>query len=242
MLHLSVERLAALADEIPTPDELAHLAACAECARERNAYRELGAVAATSIVSLGAPLTTWESLAPVLEASGMLRREASAPLRAWRGYRGWLQAAAAMLLVAGGTVLGRYSAGVAPLPGIDAAQTAPTAAVASLPGVAADTTVHFSTVAQARAAQSQYQMMYQAATTFLAQNDSSAAIAPDTPAAMRTRLAALDRVRETMGEALQEAPYDPVINGYYLTTLGQREATLRQLNTVLPEGVRITSY
>ena len=30
-----------------------------------------------------------------------------------------------------------------------------------------------------------------------------------------------------------------MINGYYLTTLGQREATLRQLNTALPASMRI---
>ena len=59
---------------------------------------------------------------------------------------------------------------------------------------------------------------------------------------MRTRLAALDRARDVMGEALKTAPYDPVINGYYLTTLGQREATIRQLNTVLPASMRMTSY
>ena len=45
-----------------------------------------------------------------------------------------------------------------------------------------------------------------------------------------------------MGQALSEAPYDPVINGYYLTTIGQREATLRQLNAVLPAGVQVNSY
>jgi hypothetical protein len=33
-----------------------------------------------------------------------------------------------------------------------------------------------------------------------------------------------------------------VINGYYLTTLGQREATLRQLNTALPVSLRLDSY
>jgi hypothetical protein len=45
-----------------------------------------------------------------------------------------------------------------------------------------------------------------------------------------------------MSEALREVPYDPVINGYYLTTLGQREATLRQLDTALPEGYRVRSF
>jgi hypothetical protein len=59
---------------------------------------------------------------------------------------------------------------------------------------------------------------------------------------MRTRLAALDRTRQVLGAALNDAPSDPVINGYYLTTLGQREATLRQLNTVAPASMRLTSY
>jgi hypothetical protein len=59
---------------------------------------------------------------------------------------------------------------------------------------------------------------------------------------MRTRLSALDRVSRTMREALSTAPYDPVINDFYLSSFGQREATLRQLNTVLPEGVRLNSF
>ena len=96
-------------------------------------------------------------------------------------------------------------------------------------------------MAEALAIQSRSQTLYQAATAFLAQHD-SASRAADTPAAMRTRLAALDRVRETMGEALDKAPYDPVINDYLLAATGQREATLRQLNTALPAGMRLTSY
>jgi hypothetical protein len=59
---------------------------------------------------------------------------------------------------------------------------------------------------------------------------------------MRTRLAALDQANRVMGHALDDAPYDPVINGYYLTTLGQREATIRQLNTALPASMKMTSY
>ena len=41
MSHLSIERLAALADEQPTSDENMHLMQCAECAREREAHRSL---------------------------------------------------------------------------------------------------------------------------------------------------------------------------------------------------------
>jgi hypothetical protein len=59
---------------------------------------------------------------------------------------------------------------------------------------------------------------------------------------MRARLAALDRAQDAMGEALNQAPYDPVINGYYLTTLGQRAATMRRLNEAVPASMRMTSY
>jgi hypothetical protein len=41
---------------------------------------------------------------------------------------------------------------------------------------------------------------------------------------------------------MAEAPADPVINGYYLTTLGQREATLRAINTAAPSTERLSSF
>jgi hypothetical protein len=63
-----------------------------------------------------------------------------------------------------------------------------------------------------------------------------------TTAAKRVRLAALDRANQVFSAAMNEAPNDPVISGSYLTTLGQREATLRQLNTVAPVSMRIQSY
>ena len=70
----------------------------------------------------------------------------------------------------------------------------------------------------------------------------SAAPGQGNPVAYRSRLAALDRVISTTRDAMRDAPHDPVINGYYLTTLGQREATLRQLNTALPVSLRLDSY
>ena len=76
--------------------------------------------------------------------------------------------------------------------------------------------------------------------TFLAANDSSGTA--ETPAVMRARLSALNQVNRTMREALNDAPFDPVINDFYLNSFGQREATLRQLNTVLPQGVRLNSF
>lgn len=103
-----------------------------------------------------------------------------------------------------------------------------------------DSMPHFASIEDARAAQERSQLVYQTATAFIAERDT--ANAPESVASMRARLAALDRARQVMGEALNKAPYDPVLNGYYLTTVGQREATLRQINTAMPASMRISSY
>jgi hypothetical protein len=44
------------------------------------------------------------------------------------------------------------------------------------------------------------------------------------------RLAALEGIMLTAQAALREAPADPVINGYLLTAMGQRDAMLRQIS------------
>ena len=49
MSHLSIERLAALADEQPTADEQTHLAQCAQCMTEFNAHRSLLAMAGSMV-------------------------------------------------------------------------------------------------------------------------------------------------------------------------------------------------
>src|SRR5690349_24875112 len=66
MSHLSTERLAALGDEEPTAAEATHLAACADCARERAAYRSLVAMAHAERDAIGIPLTRWDSIAGAL--------------------------------------------------------------------------------------------------------------------------------------------------------------------------------
>lgn len=234
VLHLSTERLAALSDESPNAAELAHLATCADCARERAVYQNLLELASAESARLGAPLTQWERLAPALVADGVI--ESGRPLptltRGRRSSSRWMQAAAAVLLLGGGMMAGRYTAGAAVLPLRNSA---------SAPAPIADSVPHFASIEEARAAQAQSQLMFQTATAFLAQRDTTNGVS-ESPATIRTRLATLDRVREVVGEALNDAPYDPVINGYYLTTVGQREATLRQLNTALPAGMRLTSY
>ena len=230
MLHLSSERLAALVDESPTPAELVHLTGCAECTRERAMFRNLASLASSESSRIGQPLTRWESIAPVLAADGVIDNGRGLQLRARSVRRPWLQAAAAVLLIAGGMMAGRYTAGATVLP----------VAGGNVTATGLDATGRFKSVADAAAIQAQSQALYETATAYLAQHDTSSHV--DSPSSIRTRLAAIEQTQDVMGEALKKAPYDAVINGYYLSTLGQREATLRQLNAVMPSSMRMTSY
>ena len=234
MSHLPDERLAALSEEPPNSAELAHLASCERCAAERAAHRNLRELASAEGAQIGAPLTSWESLAPVLRADGVIDTGEWRVARRPRRFTGvWSQVAAALLIALGGIAYGRYSAVGTVLP----EQTSAVASHAQADSLAGN----FSSVEEARAAQERYETLYQSAALYLAAHDTSE-LTPDSPAAMRHRLATLDEVGATVRQALTESPGDPVINGYYLTTLGQREATLRQLNAALPAGVRVNSF
>ena len=236
MPHLPDERLAALFDEPPTPAELAHLASCERCATERAAYRNIRSLAMAEQARIGAPLSNWESLAPALRTDGVIDTgEWRVARRPGRFAGVWSQAAAAVLIAIGAIAYGRYTAGgAAALPGLSRYES-----IAS--SRAADSTILFSSVEQARSAQERYQTLYQSAALYLAAHD-TLELSPDSPAALRHRLATLDEVEGTVRQAVTESPGDPVINGYYLTTLGQREVTLRQLNASLPADMRVNIF
>ena len=234
MSHLTVDRLGALADEQPTAAETAHLSSCIECARELAAHRAVFAMATMERNYTGAPLTSWETLAPRLREEGLIGRGT----RQFRfpSHRQWLEAAAAVLLIGGGAILGRYSAGATPLP-------PPVASVESttpvIPASASGEPITSS--AEALATLTRAQQDFQKALAFLNSQDTTG-VQVDKSSMYRNRLAALDAVASTTREAVNEAPYDPVINGYYLTTMQAREATLRQLRTTLPSGVQLTRF
>jgi hypothetical protein len=247
MSHLSTDRLAALGDDEPTPAETAHLSACAECTRERDAYRTLVAMAHAERDSIGLPLSRWDAIADALAAEApadarplVALTPPSARTNVRRFNRMPLQAAAAVLLVAGGVVAGRMTAVVPTVGSSQSAQLTERSGLARNASLPADSVV-FSSVDEAREAQQRSEAIYLRATAFLAQQDS---VSPSdaNPVVVQSRLAALDQVSSTMRAAMRQAPHDPVINGYYLTTLGQREATLRQLNTVMPASLRANSF
>jgi hypothetical protein len=243
MSHLSTDRLAALGDEAPTPVEAAHLAACEACARERAAYRALVTMAHEERGAIGIPLTRFEAIASALAADQVIAAPAARVVgqhaRARTFLRTPMRAAAGFLLLAGGAVAGRVSAGVSPFPFVRT--SAPAVASSSASSGTSTDSANFASIDEARGAQLHSEALYQQAAAYLAEHDTTGA-GDGSPVAYRSRLAALDQVISTTREAMRQAPHDPVINGYYLTTLGQREATLRQLNTVLPASLRANSF
>lgn len=235
--HLEPERLAALGDGEPTTDEAAHLAVCDACARERAAYRELVALAASERRTvLVEPLTTWGALAGQLTEEGLLRQGAAPAPRGHR--RPWLQAAAAVLLTLGGAAVGRATA------------TRPAGIGAEAPGRGAnalagerlaDSAGGVVSVEDALALMQRAESDYRLAAAYLAAHDTAASERGGVDR-FRTRLAALDRVSDAALAAVNEAPADPIINQYLISARTARAVTLQQLNSSLPEGVTLTSY
>lgn len=185
------------------------------------------------------PLTDWDSLAHRLRAEGLIRepvlaRFTSSPL---------LRIAAGLVLAVGGAAAGRASAGAPLLPSAQQASTLETSAPASAANttLASDAMTLFSSPEQAWEVLNRAGEEYQRASAYLSETNNEVPM-PASTDQYRTRLAALDNVMSEMRTALREAPQDPVINQYYMATVGAREATLRQLGTVLPASARMNRF
>ncbi|MDQ6831441.1 MAG: hypothetical protein M3081_21480 [Gemmatimonadota bacterium] len=224
MLHLDPERLAALADGDATAEEAEHLAQCAGCWREREAQRALVSLAADARAQLSPPLTTWESIAGELREQQMLLPPLARRRPMW--VRALGQAAAAVVLVAGGVVAGRRSV-----------DTSNMAAATSADSVAST----FASAKDAKQVLERANRQYQLAAAFLSALDTTSRGASQ-PEMYRTRLAALDAVAGIARAAVNEAPQDPVINQYYLAAINARQVALQQLNGSLPSGQTLAGF
>jgi hypothetical protein len=172
------------------------------------------------------PLNDWRTIAARARDEGLIRETSS---RGWISSQSWMQAAAAVLLLVGGIAIGRTTIG---LPSAtQATASLPSGNVATTPTPAADApqspssgTASFASLEEASATLDRAVEDYNRATAFLAANNSSGR--PGDSAAMYSaRLVALDKVFNATESALQTAPHDPVINQYYLATMGARAAT-----------------
>jgi hypothetical protein len=231
MSHLHPERLAALADGEPTAAEATHLSSCSSCAREIAAHRRLLMLAWQERDALTAPLTSWEGLSGALRHEGLIADRA--PTRGVAGVRSpwWLQAAAAVVLLVGGMAIGRSS-----LPAPVAQTSSDTQLVSN-----ADSAITFRSTAEAFAVLDRAERDYRAAAMYLAGQDTVGRVADD-PATYRARLAVLDEVTGVALDAVHQAPQDPIMNRIYLSALGARDATLRQLEEKLPGNMRLAGF
>jgi hypothetical protein len=243
MLHLPTDRLAELVDVEPTRQEWAHLEMCADCAREQRAYAALRDLARAEHHAVTEPLTSWADLRRGLEEDGVIAsptfasntvRLVDTRTRHISKSRVGLAAAACFALLTTGMAVGRFI----PVRGgsVRTASSAPNPQTSDV--IPASAT--FQNRDQAVEVLLRAQQDYQRAAAFLLASDTT--VAPTAPNLYRERLAALDEVMGVTRDALVRAPHDPVMNSYYLATLGAREATLQQLQMALPAGTRIDSF
>ncbi len=194
------------------------------------------------------PLTDWGSLSAQLRAEGLIRDRNVSRFAARR----LMQIAAGLALAAGGAAIGRASAGapVVPVRASEAAATTatPASSASQTSDDAGASLASSSAGAQFKSPEEAWDVLnrageeYQRASAYLSASNTEVPL-PTNPSQYRTRLAALDGVMTEIRGALKEAPDDPVINQYYLATVGAREATLRQLGTTLrPAGVSLNRF
>ena len=186
------------------------------------------------------PLTDWDSLSARLKAEGLIKDSVVTRFNARR----LMQIAAGLALAVGGAAAGRASAGASLIPGpapMASAESAPQEASANT-SLASSSSLQFKSPEEAWEVLNRAGEEYQRASMYLSANNTEVPM-PSNPSQYRTRLAALDNVMTEIRGALKEAPQDPVINQYYLATVGAREATLRQLGTTLsPAGVSLNRF
>ncbi len=253
MQHLDPERLAAFDQEAPLPDELAHLAVCAVCRRERAAFERLAdLVAAEATTDAGPRLTEWSMLSAELRREGLLtrpsgehetadRQESLSPpdvepaavsmarpgvvRRTARSPRRMRRLVPAWLRAAAAVALvaGGMAAGRLSVAGSGLGERPATALT---PAGAQD---EFTSVAEASGVLERAQRDFERASLWLAAHDTTV----NAQAVYRARLAALDQMMMASRAGLYEAPQDPVLNQYYLAAYTAREATLRQLGASL---------
>jgi hypothetical protein len=215
-----IETIARLIDEAPSPDEARHLEQCDECRSELEGMRA-DVAALRNLPMIEPPPTEWPVLEGRLLEEGLVRRRAGAST--WRISA--MRAAAAVLLFIGGGLTGiawtRNASG--PLGIRPMANGEPTVALPSIITATAPASPE-ETVLLYRQAEALYLDMVSRVAELNAQEQVD-------PLA---RLAALESIVGITRSALDQAPADPVLNGYHLTALAQKEATLRQIAASKP--------
>src|SRR5437762_13488475 len=170
-----------------------------------------------------APLNEWRTIAARAREEGLIRESRSS-----RFGQPWMQAAAAVLLLIGGIAIGRATIGLpsaipAAASNSSATVTGPTQGSNVAPRPESD--VNFASVDEASQALDRAVAQYRRASGFIAAANNTSIRSRDGLDMSSARVAALDKIMNATKSALQSAPQDPVINQYYLATMGARVAT-----------------
>lgn len=218
MGHLTLEVLARLVDEEPTPGEREHLSSCLHCTAELAAMRDQSE-ALGGLPDVRPPQGDWEVLEARMVSEGIIEK-ASWPYRPLAATPGWLQVAAGMVLFLGGLGLGTGMASENP--------AEPTlSSLSEL--VPVSSPVEPANLDQAedavRLAERDYREALFQYRQIRAQHDASFHAAD--PA---ERFAALDALVATSQAAVREAPADPFLNGVLISAIAEREAALRRVS------------
>ena len=235
MSHLNLETLARLVDDAPDPTENGHLDICQQCRDELEAMRA-DAAALRDLPDPQPPVAAWIALEKTLEREGLVRKRAWAPQL--------LRLAAVLVVFILGSVVGALvmrqqpqTLAMATQPRTGALQAdlrqplpTDTQPLAGARVIATSAPLHTpaepaATAEEATARLREAESAYVNALTRYAQFNTRAESAADPVA----RLAALESIVATTRAALGQAPADPIINGYHLTAVAQRDATLRQI-------------
>lgn len=177
-----------------------------------------------------APLNEWRAIAARAREEGLIRESEAA--RVWGSAQPWLQAAAAVLILIGGIAIGRTTIALPSSSSVASTQAGTPTASATTTAPAADdqqqtavpASAVFASVEDAAATLDRAVADYQRASQFLAANNLAMGRG-DSISVYAARVAALDKIEDATERALQTAPHDPVINQYYLATMGARVAT-----------------
>lgn len=237
MSHLTLETLARLVDESPEPTEAEHLDLCEQCHAELELLRA-DAAALRHIADPQPPIGAWLALEQTLQREGLLRKTS------WMTHA--LRMAAVFTIFVLGSIVGGLAMRqprVAPVATTTPAVTTPVRIAEQplnydsqlvIPQVPRISQIPQSTqpsappAATAEEAAARLREAERAYLTALGRFSDFSSPADETdPVA---RLAALESIVATTRAALGQAPADPVINGYHLTAVAQRDATLRQLS------------
>lgn len=220
MQHITLETLARLMDEAPSAAETAHLAGCGGCRAELEALRA-EREALRELPDLPAPASGWSGVEQRLRAEGLIRPgSVRARSDSSRWLRPALQVAAALALFVAGAGANELWRGA---PGETGGALRAGGGAGSGSGARMVSNTPASLEEAAREVADHEAAYLEALTRYAELSGGGLQVDP------LDRLAALEGIVLTTRAALDRSPADPVINGYHLAALSQREALLRQV-------------